>query len=70
MTAITYELDGQQLTIKQICAKITAVSECTIRRRLKEGARTTQEVIDETKARQGHLNGVRRGGDHWRTFGA
>jgi hypothetical protein len=70
MTPQTYEIDGTPMTIKQICAKVTALSERTIRRRLQEGARTIRDLLDDSKARSARIAGNRHGGAHWRTFGA
>ncbi len=58
-----YLFEGIQMTVKEVAARVTAVSESVIRDRLKEGVNTIAGMLDERKNKAAHLAGTRRGAE-------
>lgn len=45
MTVKTYAFEGEQLTVKQICARVTGLSETTVREKLAKGMSSRTEML-------------------------
>jgi len=45
MVVKTFEFEGEQLTVKQICTRVTGLSETTVREKLAKGMSSRTEML-------------------------
>lgn len=56
-----YPFEGQQMTVKEVAARVTAVSESVVRDRLKEGVTTIAGMLNDNRAKAAKSAGSKRG---------